>query len=181
VRGPMGNSFPMDEFRGRNLVIIGGGIGFAPLRPVIQHALDHRADYGHLTILAAARAPNLLVFREEYDEWAAAPDTELHVTVDVGDETWTGNVGLVTELQAKVSPSPKNAIAITCGPPIMIKFVTQLLQKQGFAPEQIYTTLEMKMKCGLGKCGRCNVGEHYVCVDGPVFSHAQVLDFIDAF
>ena len=181
VRGPMGNWFPMDEFRGKNLVIIGGGIGFAPLRPVIQYALDHRADYGHLTILAAARAPNLLVFREEYEEWAAAPDTEFHVTVDVGDETWRGNVGLVTELQAKVSPSPENAIAITCGPPIMIKFVTQLLQKQGFAPEQVYTTLEMKMKCGLGKCGRCNVGERYVCVDGPVFSHAQILRFIDTF
>lgn len=181
VRGPMGNWFPMDEFRGKNLVIIGGGIGFAPLRPVIQYALDHRADYGHLTILAAARAPNLLVFREEYEEWAAAPDTEFHVTVDVGDETWTGNVGLVTELQAKVSPSPRDAVAITCGPPIMIKFVTQLLQKQGFAPEQIYTTLEMKMKCGLGKCGRCNIGERYVCVDGPVFSHAQILNFIDTF
>lgn len=181
VRGPMGNSFPMEDFRGRNLVIIGGGIGFAPLRPVIQYALDHRADYGHITILAAARAPNLLVFQEEYAEWAAFPDTELHVTVDVGDETWTGNVGLVTELQAKVSPSPKNAIAITCGPPIMIKFVVQLLQKQGFTPEQVYTTLEMKMKCGLGKCGRCNIGERYVCVDGPVFSHAQILNFVDAF
>ncbi len=181
VRGPMGNSFPMEEFRGRNLVIIGGGIGFAPLRPVIQYALDHRADYGHITILAAARAPNLLVFREEYEEWASAPDTEFHVTVDVGDETWTGNVGLVTELQAKVSPSPENAVAITCGPPIMIKFVVQLLQKQGFVPEQVYTTLEMKMKCGLGKCGRCNIGERYVCVDGPVFSHAQILQFIDSF
>ncbi|MGB9724702.1 MAG: FAD/NAD(P)-binding protein [Chloroflexia bacterium] len=181
IRGPMGNWFPMEDFRGKNLVIIGGGIGFAPLRPVIQYALDRRADYGHLTILAAARAPNLLVFREEYAEWASAPDTEFHVTVDVGDETWAGNVGLVTELQAKVSPSPKNAIAITCGPPIMIKFVTQLLQKQGFAPEQIYTTLEMKMKCGLGKCGRCNIGERYVCIDGPVFSQAQILKFIDAF
>ncbi len=181
VRGPMGNWFPMENFRGKNVVIIGGGIGFAPLRPVIQYALDHRVDYGHLTILAAARAPNLLVFREEYEEWAAAPDTEFHVTVDVGDETWRGNVGLVTELQAKVSPSPENAIAVTCGPPIMIKFVTQLLQKQGFFPEQIYTTLEMKMKCGLGKCGRCNIGERYVCTDGPVFSHAQILKFIDTF
>jgi len=181
VRGPMGNWFPMEQFVGKNLAIIGGGIGLAPLRPVIQHALDRRADYGHITLLVAARAPNLLVFREEYDQWAAAPDTDFHVTVDAGDETWTGNVGLVTELQAKVSPSPENAIAITCGPPIMIKFVVQLLQKQGFAPEQIYTTLEMKMKCGLGKCGRCNIGEHYVCTDGPVFSHAQILDFIEGF
>lgn len=181
VRGPMGNSFPVEDWCGKNLVIIGAGIGLAPLRPVIQHILDHRADYGHLTLLVAARTPNLLCFREEYEQWAAAPETEFHVTVDAGDENWTGNVGLVTELQAKVEPSPRDAVAVTCGPPIAIKFVTQLLQKQGFAPEQIYTTLEMKMKCGLGKCGRCNIGERYVCVDGPVFSHAQILNFIDAF
>jgi sulfhydrogenase subunit gamma (sulfur reductase) len=181
VRGPLGNWFPVEQFVGKNLVIIGGGIGLPPLRSVIQYAQDHRADYGHITILAAARAPDLLVFREEYADWQATPDAEFHVTVDVGDDTWTGNVGLVTELQARVAPSPQDAIAITCGPPIMIKFVIQLLQKQGFAPEQIYTTLEMKMKCGLGKCGRCNVGERYVCVDGPVFSHAQILGFIDAF
>jgi len=181
VRGPMGNWFPMAEFTGKNLVIIGGGIGLPPLRSVIYYILDHRTDYGHLTILAAARAPNLLVFREEYDEWAAAPDTEFHLTVDVADETWSGNVGLVTELQAQVEPSPQDAVAVTCGPPIMIKFVIQLLQKQGFLPEQIYTTLEMKMKCGLGKCGRCNIGEHYVCLDGPVFSHAQILNFVDSF
>lgn len=181
VRGPLGNSFPLEQFAGKNLVIIGAGIGLAPLRPIVQHALDHRADYGHITLLVAARAPNLLVFRDEYAAWQAAPDSEFHVTVDAGDDTWTGNVGLVTELQAKVGPSPKDAVAITCGPPIAIKFVIQLLQKQAFAPEQIYTTLEMKMKCGLGKCGRCNVGERYVCVDGPVFSHAQILQFIDAF
>lgn len=181
VRGPMGNWFPMEELTGKNLVIIGGGIGLAPLRPVIQHALDHREDYGHITFLLAARAPNLLVFREEYDEWRQAPDAEFHVTVDAADETWEGHVGLVTELQAKVEPSPEGAVAITCGPPIMIKFVVQLLQRQGFASEQIYTTLEMKMKCGLGKCGRCNIGEYYVCVDGPVFHHAQIMEFIEGF
>ncbi len=181
VRGPMGNFFPMDEFKGQNLVIIGAGIGLAPLRPVIQHALDHRADYGHITLLVAARLPSLLCFRDEYEQWAAAPDVEFHVTVDAAEGDWSGNVGLVTELQAKVGPSPRDAVAVTCGPPIAIKFVTQLLQKQGFAPEQIYTTLEMKMKCGLGKCGRCNIGERYVCVDGPVFSYAQILNFIDAF
>ncbi len=181
VRGPMGNCFPVEELVGKNLVIIGAGIGLAPLRPVIQHALDHRADYQHITILCAARAPTLLCFREEYEDWAAAPDTELHVTVDAADDTWRGNVGLVTELQAQVSPSPENAVAITCGPPIAIKFVTQLLQKQGFTGEQIWTTLEMKMKCGLGKCGRCNIGERYVCVDGPVFNYAEILQFLEGF
>jgi NAD(P)H-flavin reductase len=181
VRGPMGNWFPMDQFVGKNLLIIGAGIGLAPLRPVIQHAFDHRQDYGHITLLVAARRPDLLVFREEYPEWQTVPDTEFHVTVDAADETWTGHVGLVTELQAKVEPSPQDAVAITCGPPIAIKFVIQLLQKQGFRSEQTYTTLEMKMKCGLGKCGRCNIGEQYVCVDGPVFSHTQILDFLESF
>jgi sulfhydrogenase subunit gamma (sulfur reductase) len=181
VRGPMGNWFPMDQFVDKNLVIIGAGIGLAPLRPVIQYVSDHRQDYGHMTLLVAARRPDLLVFREEYAEWQAIGDTEFHVTVDAADETWTGHVGLVTELQAKVEPSPEGAIAITCGPPIAIKFVIQLLQKQGFASEQMYTTLEMKMKCGLGKCGRCNIGQHYVCVDGPVFSHSQILEFLEGF
>jgi NAD(P)H-flavin reductase len=181
VRGPMGNWFPMEDFVGKNLVIIGGGIGLAPLRPVIQYALDHRQDYGHITFLVAARGPNLLCFREEFDEWKSTPNAEFHVTVDAADASWTGNVGLVTELQAKVEPSPENAIAITCGPPIMIKFVIQLLQKQGFTSKQIYTTLEMKMKCGLGKCGRCNIGEQYVCIDGPVFNHDQIMNFIEGF
>jgi len=181
VSGPVGNWFPMESFRGKNLLIVGGGIGLAPLRPEIQYALDHREDYGHITILAAARLPSLLIFRQEFAEWDAAPDTEFHVTVDAADETWRGNVGLVTELQSKVNPSPENAVAITCGPPIMIKFVIQLLQKQGFQFDQIYTTLEMKMKCGLGKCGRCNIGEKYVCVDGPVFSHAEIIEFLEGF
>jgi sulfhydrogenase subunit gamma (sulfur reductase) len=181
VRGPMGNWFPMDQFVDKNLVIIGAGIGLAPLRPVIQYVSDHRQDYGHMTLLVAARRPDLLVFREEYAEWQSLADTEFHVTVDAADGTWTGHVGLVTELQAKVEPSPEGAIAITCGPPIAIKFVIQLLQKQGFASEQMYTTLEMKMKCGLGKCGRCNIGQHYVCVDGPVFNHSQILEFREGF
>ncbi len=181
VRGPMGNSFPMEAFAGKNMVIIGAGIGLAPLRPVIQYAQDHREQYGHITLLVAARMPALLSFREEYEQWAAMPDTDFQVTVDAGDDSWTGNVGLVTELLARAAPSPQNTVAVTCGPPIAIKFVVQLLQKQGFTPEQIYTTLEMKMKCGLGKCGRCNIGEKYVCVDGPVFSHAQILKFIDTF
>lgn len=181
VRGPMGNSFPMEEFVGKNLVIIGAGIGLAPLRPVIQYAQDHRDKYGHITLLVAARTPGLLSFRDEYEQWAAMPDTDFQVTVDAGDDSWTGNVGLVTELLARAAPSPQNSVAVTCGPPIAIKFVVQLLQKQNFTPEQIYTTLEMKMKCGLGKCGRCNIGERYVCVDGPVFSHAQILKFIDTF
>jgi sulfhydrogenase subunit gamma (sulfur reductase) len=181
VRGPLGNSFPLDEIRGKNIVVLGGGIGGAPLRPVIHTILDHRTEYGHLTILWAARKPSLLVFTDEYDTWCMAPDTELHLTVDEGDMHWTGNVGLITQLLEQVGPSPEGAVAIICGPPIMIKFVLLSLKKLGFADEQMVMTLEAKMKCGIGKCGRCNMGETFVCLDGPVFSYTQVSRFLESF
>lgn len=174
VRGPLGNSFPMNKFRGKDLVVIGGGIGGAPLRPVIQHVLDHRADYGKLTILWAARHPSLLVFTDEYDEWRNAPQTNLYLTVDKPDESWKGETGLITLLLEKVAPSSANAVAVTCGPPIMIQNVTRMLAKMGFEAENSYVTLEARMHCGLGKCGRCNLGEKLVCVDGPVFDMAEV-------
>jgi NAD(P)H-flavin reductase len=181
VRGPLGNWFPMDEVQGKNVLVLGGGIGGAPLRPVIHTILDNRSDYEHLTILWAARSPSLLVFTEEYDAWRAAPDTELHLTVDQGDPTWTGNVGLITELLEQVAPRPDNAVAIICGPPIMIKFVILALKKLRFADEQMIMTLEAKMKCGIGKCGRCNMGEKFVCLDGPVFAYPQVSRFLESF
>jgi NAD(P)H-flavin reductase len=181
VRGPLGNSFPMDAYKGRNLIVLGGGIGGAPLRPVIQTVLDHRADYGHLTILWAARNPSLLVFTEEYDEWRAAPNTNLHLTVDQADEKWDHNVGLITQLLEKVAPSPENAVTITCGPPIMIYYVTRVLAQMGFALKDNYVTLEARMHCGLGKCGRCNLGSKLVCVDGPVFNMAQVGELMETF
>ncbi len=174
LRGPLGNHFPMEKFKGKDLVVIGGGIGGAPLRPVIQTVLADRVNYGRLTILWAARHPSLLIFTDEFDAWRAAPDTTLHLTVDRPDEHWTGPVGLVTELLEKVNPSPENALTITCGPPVMIHFVSQLLEKLGFLPEQNYVTLESRMHCGIGKCGRCNLGEKLVCVDGPVFTLAEV-------
>jgi NAD(P)H-flavin reductase len=181
VRGPLGNWFPMDAFKGKNLIVLGGGIGGAPLRPVIQTVLDHRADYGHLTILWAARNPSLLVFTDEYDEWRAAPDSNLHLTVDQADEKWDHNVGLITQLLEKVAPSPENAVTITCGPPIMIYYVTRMLAQNGFALKDNYVTLEARMHCGLGKCGRCNLGSKLVCVDGPVFNMAQVGELMETF
>jgi NAD(P)H-flavin reductase len=167
--------------QGKNVVVLGGGIGGAPLRPVIHSILDNRADYGRLTILWAARSPSLLVFTNEYDSWRAAADTELHLTVDEGGATWTGNVGLITQLLEQVAPSPENSLAVICGPPVMIKFVILGLKKLGFANEQMIMTLEAKMKCGIGKCGRCNMGEKFVCLDGPVFSYTEVSHFLESF
>jgi sulfhydrogenase subunit gamma (sulfur reductase) len=182
VRGPMGNGFPMDKFKGKNLVIIGGGIGGAPLRPVIQTVMANRGDYGDFLILWAARNPSLLVFTDEYDQWRATPNTELHLTVDQADSTWTEGVGLITQLLEKVAPSARNSITITCGPPIMIHFVNRVLvEKLNFKPEQNYVTLEARMHCGIGKCGRCNLGTKLVCVDGPVFTMAEVGALLESF
>jgi sulfhydrogenase subunit gamma (sulfur reductase) len=181
VRGPMGNSFPLEQIKGKDVVVLGGGIGGAPLRPVIHSILDNRQDYGKLTIVWAARSPDLLVFTDEYEDWANAPNTDLHITVDAGTESWTGNVGLITQLLEKVGPSHDNAVAIICGPPIMIKFTILTLQKLKFDPQQMLMTLEAKMKCGIGKCGRCNMGDKFVCIHGPVFWYTEVADFLESF
>jgi NAD(P)H-flavin reductase len=181
LRGPLGNGFPMDEFKDKNVVILGGGIGGAPLRPVIQTILENRADYGKLSIFWAARSPDLLVFTDEYEDWRVAPNTELHLTVDHAPPEWPHREGLITALVENVAPSPHNAISITCGPPIMIRFAMMSLDKLGFTSEQNWVTLEAKMKCGIGKCGRCNMGGVFICTDGPVFRFAEVEQFLESF
>jgi len=181
VRGPLGNSFPLDAFKGKDIVVLGGGIGGAPLRPVIHAILDNRTDYGHLDILWAAREPSLLVFTDEYDEWCAAPDVALHLAVERADDTWTGHLGLITQMLEDVAPPSENAVAVICGPPAMIKFTALTLTKLGFLPEQMIMTLEAKMKCGIGKCGRCNMGDRFVCVHGPVFNYTEVSGFLESF
>ncbi len=174
VRGPFGNSFPVDEMKGKNVLIVGGGIGLAPLRTLINYMLDQREEYGKITIVYGARTSKDLVYKEELNEWASNPGVDLHLTIDIEEEGWTKNVGVVPVVLEKIAPSPQNTIAVTCGPPIMIRFALQSLTKLGFQPEDIITTLEMRMKCGIGKCGRCNIGHIYVCQDGPVFTYAQL-------
>jgi NAD(P)H-flavin reductase len=171
----------MKAFKGKDILVLGGGIGGAPLRPVLQTIFDNRDDYGDLTILWAARNPDLLIFKDEYQNWRKSPNTELHITVDEADGSWDGEVGVITSLLEKVAPSPKNTISITCGPPIMIFYVDKTLRKLGFTSQQSYVTLEARMHCGIGKCGRCNLGEKLVCVDGPVFSMAEVGDLLESF
>jgi sulfhydrogenase subunit gamma (sulfur reductase) len=180
VRGPLGNSFPMEEWEGKNIVSIGGGIGQAPLRPVINYVRANKAKYGDLKVLYGARTSDLHCFKGEFDEYREE-GTDCHLAIDVEEKDWPHFVGFVPDLLMKVAPTPENTIAVTCGPPILIKFVTQNLEKLGFTPEQIYTTLEERMKCGIGKCGRCNVGSMYVCKDGPVFSYATLKQIPEAF
>ncbi len=181
LRGPFGNYFPLDEYKGKKIFIIGGGIGMAPLRPVINTILDQRSDYADLLIINGARTPQDLVFANEFHIWAEAPETRLELTVDRGDDNWTGRVALVPDVLKELKPSPENAITIICGPPIMIHFVLIKLKELGFADSQIVTTLEGKMKCGLGKCARCNVGDKYICKHGPVFTLDQISGFIEQF
>lgn len=172
IRAPLGNHFPYAEWKGMNLVFIGGGIGMAPMRSLLNFCLDNRDDYADITTIYGARSPEDLSYTYEFDDWGTRG--KLFLTVDKGNDDWKSNVGFVPAYLKDLAPSPKDAIAITCGPPIMIKFVLIELENLGFTPEQIYTTLEMKMKCGIGKCGRCNIGSKFVCLDGPVFSQAQL-------
>ena len=174
IRGPYGNGFPVESWKGKNLIIIGGGIGLAPVRSVLNYAIDNRDDFGHITLVYGARSPEDLVFKWEYERWGAVKDLDMNITVDCGDDKWSGKVGFVPTILKEVAPLPENAIALTCGPPIMIKFVLQDLAEMNFAPEQIVTTLEGKMQCCVGLCGRCNIGSLFICKDGPVFTLAEL-------
>lgn len=175
-RGPYGNYFPVEEMKGKNVLFIAGGIGLAPVRCVIWNVLDLRNQFKDITIVYGARSVLDLVYKRELDEWKAMKDIKTVVTVDPGGETpdWKDEIGFVPAIVEKVSPQSENTVAIVCGPPIMIKFTIPVLLKLGFSEDNIITTLENRMKCGLGKCGRCNVGNVYVCKDGPVFTYTRL-------
>ena len=176
VRGPYGNNFPVDTdaLKGKNLLFIAGGIALAPLRSVINYCLDNREDYGEIDILYGSRSADDLVQRKEIEEvWMNIPGVNVHLTIDRPQEGWNGNVGFVPTYLKELA-FDTNRVAILCGPPIMIKFCLQGLTEMGFKHEQVYTTLELRMKCGIGKCGRCNIGTKYVCKDGPVFRYDEI-------
>lgn len=175
IRGPYGNGFPLDHCRGKDLVFVAGGIGLAPVRSMINYVLNHRDEFGHLDLIYGSRTPRDLVYKEElFKTWIEAEDFSLSLTVDQGDKDWQGQVGFVPSVLKNYKPRSADTICILCGPPVMIKFSLQILEKMNLAPENIITTLEMRMKCGIGKCGRCNIGSCYVCLDGPVFSLKQL-------
>ncbi len=171
-RGPYGNTFPVETWEGKHLLFVAGGIALPPLRCVIWNVLDLRERFRDVTILYGARTVADLVYKHELKEWRNRPDVRLVTTVDPGGETpdWTGEIGFVPTVLEKLAPPSENTVALVCGPPIMIKFTLPVLEKLGFAKNMTYTTLENRMKCGIGKCGRCNVGKLFVCKDGPVFT-----------
>jgi len=182
LRGPYGRSFPVDtEFKGKDMLFIAGGIGLAPLRSVINYIRDKRSDYGKVVIIYGARSADDLVDYEEIkNEWTKEPNFEVYLTIDRPQEGWNGHVGFVPAYVKELGLD-NTYTAVLCGPPIMIKFTLQGLLELGFEKKNIYTTLELRMKCGIGKCGRCNVGDKYVCKDGPVFCMTELDELPDEY
>ena len=174
IRGPFGNGFPLDFLKGKDLLFLCAGIGLFPLRSLVQYVLDKRSEFGRVIILSGARTPGDMMFREEQAEWSKRPDVEFLSTVDKGDASWTGNVGVITTLIPKIKIDPKKTAAVVVGPPIMYRFAIIELKKVNLADENIIMSLERRMKCGVGKCGHCQINGVYVCQEGPVFSLAQL-------
>ena len=159
---------------GQKIAVVGGGIGMAPIRTIMLHLLEHKADYGKISLLYGARSPRDMAFSYELEDWLRRPDLDCTLCIDAPFEGWEHKVGLIPNVLLELNPDPANCVAVLCGPPIMIKFVLAGLEELGFSREQVYTTLELRMKCGVGKCGRCNIGDKYVCKDGPVFRFDQL-------
>ena len=182
IRGPYGNHFPVeDKLKGKDILFIAGGIGLAPLRSVINYMLDKRADYGSIDIVYGARSKEDFTRYQELTEiWPKQPDTRVHLTIDKPQDNWDGNVGFVPAFLKALEFSTDKTVLL-CGPPIMIKLCLAALVEMGFSKSQVYTTLELKMKCGVGKCGRCNIGKQYVCKDGPVFTCDQLDEMPDEY
>lgn len=180
IRGPFGNGFPMNDLKGKDILIIAGGIGLFPLRSLIDYILDKRDEFGRLTLLSGCRTPGERMFVTELERWCKGQNCEVLETVDRGDECWTGNVGVVTTLFPKVEIDAQNTFAITVGPPVMYKFVVAECKKKGIADERILLSLERRMKCGVGKCGHCQINGVYVCQEGPVFTYADIRELEEA-
>ncbi|MGD8813087.1 MAG: FAD/NAD(P)-binding protein [Anaerolineales bacterium] len=174
IRGPFGNGFPLERFRGKDLLFAPGGLGLAPLRSLINEVIDDRGNYGRVIILYGARHPSELLFKQELETWKERDDVEFHVTVDRPDEDWNGKVGVITTLFYDIQVHPRNTVAVTCGPPVMYRYVIMELLGKSVPEGNIWLSLERRMKCGVGKCGHCQMGSIYTCLDGPVFSYSQI-------
>lgn len=180
VRGPLGKGFPVEECRGHSLLIVAGGIGLCPTRSLIQYVLDRRSEFKDFKLFFGSRSPNEQLFLEDLASWRKADDVEYFETVDKADQDWKGNVGVITTLfkQTKVDPDSR---VVICGPPIMYKFVMKELDAIGIPHNHVYVDLERRMKCGVGKCGHCQMNDKYCCLDGPVFKFDEIEDLEEVF
>lgn len=179
IRGPYGKGYPLESFTGKDVLIVGGGVGLAPLRSLLLSLFAQISKYNKVVLRYGARTPQDIVYKKLIPQWSKKKKVNVVTTVDVGDDIWKGNVGLVTTILKDLPVDLKNAICIVCGPPIMMKFVTLKLLDLGFKPQDIYLSMEKNMSCGLGKCGHCRIGQYYACKDGPVFTYEQLQDIHD--
>lgn len=177
LRGPFGKGYRLDEFKGKEILIVGGGCGFAPIRSLMYSLFEMRGEIKKLLFRGGCRIPKELVYKSEIEKWGKRKDLDLKLTVDEGDSEWKGHVGLVTTILDDIDIDCKSGIAVVCGPPIMMKFVTRKLLEKGFKEENIYLSVEKNMSCGIGKCGHCRIGIYYACKDGPVFTYDKIKDF----
>jgi len=180
IRGPFGTGFPTDELKGKDVLFVGGGIGLVPLRSLINYVLDNRGDYARVTILFGSRSPEERLFLDELAAWGSRDDVEFLETVDRGDDSWTGNVGVITTLFTKIEFDSANTVCAIVGPPVMYKFVILELKERDVPNENILLSLERRMKCGVGKCGHCQIQDLYACKDGPVFRYSDIQDYEEA-
>jgi sulfhydrogenase subunit gamma (sulfur reductase) len=181
IRGPFGTHFPVEgAMKGKDIIFVCGGIGLVPVRSVINYVIDHRKDYGNVTILFGCKTPSEMLFVDDCCSWKSKTDLCYQETVDRGDANWKGNVGVITTLMANMSVDPGRTVAIVCGPPVMYKFVIQSLHKAGMVDENIYLSLERHMKCGVGKCGHCQINGIYCCQEGPVVKYSDVGEMQEA-
>jgi len=180
IRGPFGRGFPVDEMRGRNVLFVAGGLGLVPLRSLIHAVLDMRQDFGAVTILYGTKNPSELLFQKELAQWEARDDVDYQVTVDVADESWRGNVGVITTLFRGLPVDPRNTVAVIVGPPVMYRFVIREVLGKGLPMGRILVSLERRMKCGVGKCGHCQINGVYVCQKGPVFTYSELRNLQEA-
>ena len=181
VRGPFGTGWPVEAARGRDVIVVAGGIGLAPLRPVIYQVLQNRKDYGRLVILYGGRSPRDLLYRKELAKWARNSETQVLVTVDYGGQSWRGHVGVVTTLFKYSRLHPARSVAMVCGPEIMMRFVIRELEAAGLSRDDIYLSMERNMNCAVGFCGHCQYGPHFICKDGPVFRYEQVRALLEKY
>ncbi len=180
IRGPLGKGFELEHFRGKDILFVSGGMGLVPLRSLIWSVLNSRKDYGKVYILYGAKRPQELLFREELKDWEERKDVEYYVTVDIGDENWRGHVGVITTLFPYIQFDPMRTQVVIVGPPVMYRFVIRELASRKLPDENIWVSLERKMKCGVGKCGHCQINNVYVCQDGPVFNYKQIKNLPEA-
>lgn len=177
VRGPMGNGYPFDYFKGKEVLVVGGGCGYAPLRSLMYELFDHSTLFKKLYFRGGCRTPSEMLYKNEIAEWATKDYLNLRLTVDKWEPGWNGNVGVVTTILNDVEVDISNGVAVVCGPPIMMKFTTKRLKEMGFHDKDIFLSMEKNMSCGIGKCGHCRLGVYYACKDGPVFTYEQIKDF----